>query len=160
MNVDNKNRIQKLKEVLEKNPGAEAFVELANLLSDTPENRITAREVCFRGLSINPKNHRGRLLLAKLFYLDKMGEHCIRELVELKKTVNVPSLDRLIKEFGEFAKPYLSEGSSGASRSSNENIKAKDSAEANSQEDDVLAEIDLETELLDVLDEIEDDEGK
>jgi hypothetical protein len=161
VNVDNKNRIQKLKEVLEKNPGAEAFVELANLLSDSPENRIIGREVCFKGLTLNPKNLRGRLCLARLFYLDKMGEHCVRELVELKKQTNVPSLDRLIKEFGEFAKPYLLSVDSDVSKSSNQDLEKKSlSSETKQGDDDILAEIDLESELLDILDEIEDGEEK
>jgi predicted Zn-dependent protease len=139
--------VEELRAELAKNPGSEVFADLAAELMSTPGERAEAREICFRGLSANPKHARGRLILAKLFYLDAMYEFSFRELIELRRIQPAPSLDRLIESYGDFGKAYLA--SSGANAPA-----AGSTAQAG---EDVLGEIDLEEDFVEVLDEIEKD---
>ena len=97
-------KIDALREKLEKEFTPSIAVELAALLQDS--SRVEARELLFQALTKDPNLLRARLQLAKLFYLDKMTEFCVRELLELKRRANVPSIDRLLESFGAVAQEF------------------------------------------------------
>jgi len=163
--AEKKDRRAQLKEILAENPGAPEFVELASLLADDAESRFEARELCFRGLSENPDNSRGRLMLARLFYLDGYAEFCVRELAELKRRVKSEAVDRLIDAFGDIASPYLSAAPTTEAAETEDN-KPKETAastdgEAEEEAEDgdaVFAEIDLDEDFVDALEELEDED--
>ena len=90
--TDKQDDIALLRVSLAADPGGDAFVELANALADSPATRPEAREICFRGIVANPDSLRGRLTLARLFYLDGMFEFSARELTELNNFADVPAL--------------------------------------------------------------------
>ena len=81
--------------------------ELLVVLSKDGATRSEARNYCQRYLSVNPTNAIIRLWLARLYYLDKLGEFCVRELVELQKYSEAPSINKLLSAFGSFAEPFL-----------------------------------------------------
>ena len=139
-------RIFELRELLAKNPGDSSFVELAKILVEHEEARMECREVCFRGLSHAPKQLMGRIILARSFYLDGMIEFAVRELVELGRHAELPSLERLLDAFGPHAGPYRR----GAT------AEALQDQVIEEEDEEVLAEIDLDGEFVEeALDEIE-----
>ena len=152
-------QIAKLRKALEGNPGDNQFVELALLLSNDPETRTEAREVCFRGLAENPNNYRGRLILSKLFYLDHLGEFCVRELIELSRRVQTPALSRLLDAFGEFAKPFRS----GLDARPGGNVSHEGSAVTSvtpmvNADAELVAEVDFDEDFIEILNELEEEE--
>ena len=143
-------KIKELKATVGSDPGAAEFVELAQMLSEDEKTRLEAREVCIRGLGSDPKNLKGRLLLARLYYQEKLYEFCVRELVELNRQSDLGSVSRLLDAFGGFAAVY---------RQGFENTESSDAgAGSNTEDDDVVAEIDLEADFVDVFDEIDESE--
>lgn len=144
--MDTKSEIDKLTKVLCEEPGNIAFVDLAFLLSDIEERRAEAREICFRGLTQHPRNAKGRLVLARLFYLDGYYEFAVRELDELRKYTNISSVDRLIEAFGPFAEQVLSNMKTGAPEGDTDRISGSE----------VLAEVEFDAEFDDVLDELDE----
>ena len=145
MSTQTKNPVlEKLREEYEKAPGSDAFVDLAGALSEKAETRAEAREICFRGLSQSADNHRGRLMLARLFYLDGYAEFCVRELQELQSRVKNDSLERLLRELGV--------GSLAAAKS--------DDSSGDSVGEEVFADVDLDAEIVEILDDLDGDEGK
>lgn len=144
-----------LREALRDNPGGDEFAELAELLSADAQRRPEAREICFRGLSENPRHAKGRLVLAKLFYLDGLGEFCVRELVELSRYVsNSPSLERLVSAFGEFGKQFLAERPTAAQKRSATDAAA---GAAGGESSKVVAELDLDADFDDLLEDLEEE---
>jgi hypothetical protein len=148
---EDKRKITELRERLTKNPSSAEFVDLVRLLSENPDTRSEAREICFHAVNENPRNTVGRLLLARLFYLDGLGEFCVRELVELKKYTNSPSLDKLLDAFGEYAKSFMPVAGRSADILAKPMVRAKEAvskqAEAQAESDEneaVLAELDLD----------------
>lgn len=118
--------LEELREIVAKTPLAPENLELVESLSESEVSRAEAREVCFKILKEDAEQHRIRLFLARLFYLDGMTEFCIRELVELNKKVGeLSELERLLDSFGDLAKPFLIE-------------------RASDEEEIVLAEMDLD----------------
>lgn len=151
MSETERNRVRELQEIVAADPGAQQFVELASLLSKTPEFRPQAREVCFKGLTLDPHNLKARLVLAKLFYLDQMPTFCLRELGELKKQIGtLPSLDLLLEELGAQV-----QGQNISSVESEKHLK-HDKESQDSSTAEVLAEVDLEGEFIDILDDLEE----
>ncbi|MCB0324591.1 MAG: hypothetical protein KDD69_13505 [Bdellovibrionales bacterium] len=138
-------KIAELRNSLQEAPGAPEFVELAELLAENPEFRPEAREVCFRGLTADPHNLVGRLTLARLFYLDGLGEFCVRELVELRRQNPAPAVDKLLKSFGGFAEAFLDGASS---------VASTETSNVSETEEDTVAEIDLDVEFEEALDEL------
>lgn len=137
------NRIQELKTLLAEKPLAREFLELARLLSESQANRIEARDVLFKGINHHPNHFVARLLLAKLFFEDGMFAFSARELAELwllNKSITVKSL---LDSFGEHGK-YYNELFQGKTRSISS--------------EDVLAEIDLDSDFADALSEIEEED--
>ena len=135
-----------LRELVNADPGCEELLELICLLMEKSEERIEAREICFKGLTSDPKNYKVRLFLAKLFYLDNYFEFSLRELLELRRLSegSFPSLERLIDSYGEIAKPYISQE------------KKVVIEEFGDKEDEIVAELDFEADFSDVLEEIEE----
>lgn len=133
-----------LRALLEDDPGNDAFVELASRLSGTPEGRREGREICFQGLTHSPQALRGRLLLAKLFYLDQMPEFCVRELLELRKRSDAPSLARLLDSFGDVVKALSSQ--------------PKEYSSPVMQRESVVGAMDFESDFVDALEELEEEE--
>jgi hypothetical protein len=141
----NNSRVLELEGVVSNNPGADEFVELATLLAEIPEKRSYAREICFKGVNSNPSSLRGRLILARLFYLDGMLEFAARELAEVSKFATVPSLTKLMDNFGAHIKPYRPVEISIENPSKQED------------EGEVLAEIDLDSAFAEALKSIGED---
>ena len=115
-------------------------------IRDSPKERSRARELCFNGLGHSPDSLQGRLILARLFYLDGMIEFSIRELVELKRRVDLPSVTALLELYGPHAEPYL--------RSATKT--SEDGDTSTSEEEEVLAEIDLDEDFVVAIEELGD----
>lgn len=164
MNRSN-SRIEELRGIVEKNPGASEFVELAGLLAEEASSRPEAREICLRGLSKNPLEHRGRLILAKLYYLDEMTEFCVRELARIRTYVDSQALKRLIEAFGEIGRTLL-ESNSVVDENLQKDLGSETSEEQKrvmeekgfKNKNSVVAELDLDEEFLDVLGDLSLDE--
>ncbi len=161
---DTSKRLAELQEIVSEKPDAEEFYEYACLLRDE-ERLAEARDVLVKGLAANQRHGAARLLLAKLYYQDGLGEFCVRELIELKKYVQSPALEKLLDAFGEYAHPYLpSSVASSAARSQQaedesdseheERLAAQEDAQ--DEQEDVLAEIDIDSEFDEIFDEIDD----
>ncbi len=123
--------IGELRKELANNPHTEKFYELADILSSSDIYRAEAREICFRGLNEHPRSVKGRFVLAKLFYLDGLVGFCLRELYELRGIVQSYNLDKLIESLG---------GS----------IDEKQIESKEVEEESVLAQIDLDSDIIDL----------
>lgn len=160
MSADKELRINELRKAVRESPGSPEWFELAETLSTASgggggdeKKRSEARELCFRALREDPRHFRGRLLLAKLFYLDQMPEFCVRELIELKRLgASSPSLVRLLDAFGTLAERYGSETAVAQSPEA----EVPSASEPASGEEAVVAEIDLDAEFADVLSELDE----
>jgi hypothetical protein len=111
--------------------------------------RIEAREYCLGELKDEPKNGRCRLFLANLYYIDGYAEFCVRELIELKKYSELESVDRLLESFGNFGQSFV------------QAAVASDAAEETEIEEeagDVMAELDFDSDFIDVLDELDEED--
>ena len=137
--MDKEKRIAELRLTLETSPGGPDAIELVQLLASETGTRPEAREVCFRTLAGNPRQPAVRLLLAKLFYLDRLTEFSVRELLELKKYTKSPALDKLLEAFGDLTAAF----GSGEKRD-----KGTD------REEVVLAEADVEVDFSEALDDL------
>jgi hypothetical protein len=152
--MEDQSKLAEIRAKLVGDPGSEEFVELARLLIADSSSRAEAREACFRGLNANPRNLVGRLLLARLFYLDGLGEFCVRELIELSKYCDAPSIKKLLDGFGDYAKPFISAVSSvGLAETSQPQQSHQQLSEAADGGEKVVAEIDLD--FSEALDELE-----
>ena len=156
-------RVRELREIVKVEPAGEASIELARLLIEEDETRAECREVLFASLARDPHNSLARLLLSRSFYLDDLLEFSVRELVELKKHSNVPSLDKLINAFGAYASAYLpgekseQQPKSQAGEDSSAAEQEKEVEVVDEDEDvEILAEIDIDDDFLDALEELED----
>lgn len=121
---------------LRQSEAPDCFAELAHRLANEESTRVEAREVCFRGLTKHPDHARGRLILAKLFYLDSMPAFSYRELLELRKVSDVPSVERLLAAFGDYRHA----------------IEPTEEQETTG----VIAELDFDTEFADILAELDE----
>lgn len=156
---DTSKRISELEKILAQSPDADEFYEYASLLSEQ-EKLAEARDVLIKGLAAKQRHGAARLLLARLYYQDGLGEFCVRELIELKKYVQSPALDKLLDAFGEYAHPYLPH-SSGKAESHEESDAEEEQRlaaeeDAQDEQEDVLAEIDIDAEFDEIFDEIDD----
>jgi lipopolysaccharide biosynthesis regulator YciM len=71
---------------LEEDPGDPLFAQFADKLRE--EQRYhEAMDICFQGLSSNPSCHRGRLVLARVFYERMFWPFAVRELRILMQAV-------------------------------------------------------------------------
>lgn len=132
-------------------PGGEYFPELAARLLDDSASRPRAREICFQGLRRNPSNTRGRLVLARAFFLDGMYEFSVRELLELKNIAEIPAVEKLITAFGVYAQRYNAPQRKTAPRTSAPQGAA--ATPGNSESDGgVVAEVDLDADFLEAMD--------
>lgn len=125
--------------------GAELLAAIEPLI-DQAEARPMLRDSCLKAINKSHQEHRLRLTLAKLFYLDGMGEHCVRELLHLKRLVGAnQALDRLLESFREYACSLpgvlFGEELSGAAAESDQEI----------------AELDIDVDFDDALDDLGDD---
>lgn len=68
---------------LSTDPGSPVFVEFADYLRGL-RRQSEAIDVCLAGLSANPDAHRGRLLLARVFYECGFIPFAVRELRHLR----------------------------------------------------------------------------
>ncbi|MCC6954529.1 MAG: hypothetical protein IT290_10465 [Deltaproteobacteria bacterium] len=141
-----------LRRAVEQDPGAAEFVDLARLVSEREGGAAEAREILFRGLSVDPKNPLARLLLAKLFYLDGMSAFAVRELAELRNSNPVPALQRLIDAFGEFSDPYRTTSQVAAPAATAKSVSTESNEAAS--DDLVFGEVDIEADFDDVEEEL------
>jgi len=117
----------------------EDYESLFSELEDSLATRASAREKLFFRLSEEPKDTKSRLLLAKIFYMDSLAEFAVRELVELKKYSDLESVDRLIDSFGGYGQSFASAG-------------------AAFEGEGLVAELDVDMDIVSTLDEIDGDE--
>ena len=78
-----------------------------------------------------------------------MIEFSIRELVELKRRVDLPSVSALLDLYGPHAEPYLKAAASKTEEG--ESLKVEEEPE-----EEVLAEIDLDEDFVVAIEELED----
>ena len=146
-------KLGQLRRIISESPGAPEFVELAQLLLKSQDTRPEARDVCFKGLAEDPKNLRGRLVLARLFYLDGLTEFCIRELLEIQKQSSPKSLERLLEMLGHKVSSYLR----GYSQSENSSSTTPPDSSPQEVKSEVVAEIDIEAEFFEALEDLDTD---
>ena len=86
-------------EILSDDPGNPIFAEFAESLRQQG-TRLAALSVCLAGLSANPTCHRGRLVLARVFF--DLGYHAfaVRELEEL--SIALPKVESITKLLNKF----------------------------------------------------------
>lgn len=133
-----------LREMADSDACGEEAAELIGRLVESKELRSESRERAFRFLNEEPQNHSIRLLLAKSFYLDGLGEFCVRELHEIERRgAASESVTKLLQSFGAAASPDAS--------------SEEAEAEADSEQG-VVAELDLDADFTDALDELLDDD--
>ena len=82
----------------------EAFFLLVTQLLES--DLAQARETLLQRISTHPEDHRARLLYAKALYLDKHVEHAVRELIELRRRRDTPSLRSLLASFGAIVSQF------------------------------------------------------
>jgi len=122
--------------------------QLFEKLGGDKAQRVEAREFCLKELAENPKNGRCRLFLANLYYMDSYPEFCVRELVELKKYSSLESVDRLLDSFGNFGQSFIRPV-----------VASEIAVEGDEQEgDDIMGELDFDSEFIDVLDELDEED--
>lgn len=81
---------------LAQDPGNPVFAEYADQLRKEGQYS-EALEVCYRGLSANPSVHRGRLVLARVYYEKLYWPFAIREVQQLQKELpHSETLKRLL----------------------------------------------------------------
>lgn len=138
-----------LREMSDADPASEEALELIGRLVESEGSRSEARERAYKFLNEEPKNHLVRLLLAKSFYLDRLGEFCVRELQEIKRRGGTSeSLLKLLDAFGgnvDIPTETLPEAAD------------KEGAEGD-DEQNVVAELDLDSDFTDALDELLEEE--
>lgn len=127
-----------LEDLIKEDPGNPAFVEVAEYFRQK-KDFTRALEVCLSGLSVAPANHKGRLVLARTFYENGMLPFASRELEQLARELpNNEPIRKLIAildpEFGELQADTQSQESEG----------------------DLVAESELDIDLLEDLEEEED----
>ena len=157
MSADRK-RLEQLRSKVSSDPGCDELIELVTALSDDSKTRPEARDLCQRGLAENPHNHVVRLTLARLYYTDKLGEFCVRELFELKRRAgaSLPSLEKLLEAFGDYATQFASTGFAQLPESSGRAAESplQSPMIAGSK---VVAELDLDADFTDLLEDLDDD---
>lgn len=122
--------------ILEKDPGNSLFVDCVEELMVRAEI-LQALEVCLKGLSHNPSQHSGRLLLARIFYQMGCLPFAIEQLqIIQRETPNNTALNKLIVKLGGTIK--VGEG-------------PKSSTNEKSPEIDTLAEADFDVLDLEAL---------
>jgi hypothetical protein len=122
-----------LQHQFEAEPASDAFYFYASAVA--LRSRTEAREILFKGLTLNINHVLGRFLLAKLFFMDGFTPFAVRELKFLDHIHSVPALKRLLQSLGSEAE---------TERETKQN-----------QQEKVIADIDIEADLLEVLEEIE-----
>jgi hypothetical protein len=85
---------------LKQDPGDPTFADLAQSLRKRKKFE-EARSICYRGLSSNPAAHRGRLVLAWIYYDEEYFPFAIREVLALRSTFPESDVVRkLLKALG------------------------------------------------------------
>ena len=130
-------RIQSLKQKLANTPNVQAIRELMMVAAESSEHRGEAREILFGHINKSPRDLFARLQLAKLFYLDKLTEFAVRELIEIRRRGGSPAVQRLIESFGPIAKEFA--------------LTAPVSHAAGEEEESIVGELDID------FDEVEDE---
>lgn len=129
-----------LRRAVSEDAGAQAFVELAERLRRRG-SLSEALEVCLNGLTKNPTNHQGRLVLARVFYDRRSYPFAVRELEALQEALpESKTIRRLLEKLapGMQVNP------------------AARKAEA----PETVAETELEFDAIDLLEAEEEDKGK
>ena len=130
------NDLEKSRERLAADPGRPEFAELAEQFRQQGQLR-EGLDICLRGLSANPSLHKGRLVLARIFYQLGFLPFALREVEELCRALpNSKSLKRL-----------------------REKLSPEPNREAADQSaEETVAETDMDFEELDLIGEDEEEE--
>ena len=85
--------------ILSQDPGNSLFADYAEALRKEGQNN-SAIIVCLRGLSVNPSCHKGRLLLARIFYDSGFRPFAIEQIRILQqKLPDNPAIKKLLEKF-------------------------------------------------------------
>lgn len=144
--MDKVEQILKLVASLE---GPEGFLLEANKYLDSKEGRFLGRELCIFGVDKYPNYPRLKLLLARFFYLDGLTHFALRELKELKEQYKSETLDRLINSLGGEKEDRVS-----IETPTKHTNNVLDEGDKKFQE--LIAEIDLDDDIIEVLDDGEE----
>ena len=80
--------------------------------------------------------------------MDSYPEFCVRELVELKKYSSLESVDRLLDSFGNFGQSFIRPV-----------VASEIAVEGNEEDGDgIMGELDFDSEFIDVLDELDEED--
>ncbi len=141
-------KIESLKKELEDNnlTNEKDRIEFLSLMLDSSEvqDRVKARELCYKWLNEDSSISSIRLLLAKSFYLDGYSEFATRELKTIQHFGSTPSIDRLIELISKGAPSYLDKSFLGEGE-----IKVSEVSKDREEGVDIFAEIDIDTEFID-----------
>jgi len=148
----------KYEDKLAADPGDPLFVDYALICIERNEVG-KALEVCLSGLSRNPGLHRGRLALAKVFYLSGHLPFAIRELKELHLALpNNRSIIKLLEKFGVlgeeslgFDKTQKEQGNLKAQRSSASMEPSETPGDETAPVDETVAEVEFDFDALQML---------
>jgi|GEM_PF-4394865 len=128
---------------------------MASSANEKRENYATEREACLQRISNEPSDLKCRLKLARYYFQDQLNEFAVRELIEIKRrsSTPLPSVDRLLQAFGPIATPYLN--SLNVNPHKPNELQQPGAETSESGEEDVLAEIDIEGDFGDALEELD-----
>lgn len=167
MDEQKRNRIIELQKALQNESAPAGLLELLKELESSVSERMEGRELCLRTLAKNPQNNLVRLHLAKLYYQDELYEFCIRELLELKRSTNIDSVNRLLEAFGDHVTKFLPTPSMALTSANLKSTSAESQQLAEkrgktagagdpSEESSVFAELDIETDFLEAVERLKD----
>ncbi|MCB0310703.1 MAG: hypothetical protein KDD42_05680 [Bdellovibrionales bacterium] len=123
--------------ILAEDPGNPVFAEYADSLRRRKQF-AEAFEVCFKGLSVNPACHLGRLILARAFYDCNHLSFAVREVNHLcNECPDLPALKRLLSALSPDAEPNID--------------RAPTAQEESSVEEEIVAETDFDFEELELI---------
>jgi predicted Zn-dependent protease len=164
--------LEELEQIVSADPGNSLFANLAELLRE--DGMLdTAFNVCFAGLSQNPGCHKGRLILARLYYERGFVPFAVRELEEIYRSLessqsSTQFIAKLLKRLGsEIAEqPIAAKSSSNVQNLNQISVQDKIAQPAQqagqhilgteiegSQSEEVLAEVDFDLEEIDLIEE-------
>ena len=142
--------LEALRKLVAEDPGDPAFYDLARALSGQKSTLKEAQFIVIRGINSNPSHLKARLLLAKIYYSQELVEFAVRELIELYRQSKDQSIKELIESFGAIGLEYIEAYS--PIFDSSALIKLQNDKESESE---VLAEIKIEQNFDDVLNEFD-----
>lgn len=158
---------EELELIVSADPGNSLFANLAELLRE--DGKLDrAFNVCFAGLSQNPGCHKGRLILARLYYESGFVPFAIKELEEIYRSLessqsSTQFISKLLKRLGSGLadQPIAAKNSVNQDNLNQISVQDKIAQQPSqhilgpdidsSQSEEVLAEVDFDLEEIDLI---------